>query len=136
MVPKMDTGTTGSKSLSAPPGRKNQSAPHVSFITTGDNQLLFFNFSTMLPNFGTGFTGITKFLVIWYILHGDDDVLRALLGDDEFWEDYDEMNRVDGLCASANFVHEVIVRWKECYASCNEHIWEMFVRLSLSAMLR
>ena len=56
------------------------------------------------------------------IKHGDDDVLRALLGDDEFWEVYDEINRVDGLCASANFVDEVIVRWNECYTSCNEHI--------------
>ncbi len=68
MVPKMDTDTTGSKNLSVPPGRKNLSMPPVSIITTGGNQILYLNFGTMLPNFGTGFKWITKFLVIWYIL--------------------------------------------------------------------
>ena len=52
MLPKRDTVTTDSISMVP---EKILSAPPVSFVTTGGNQIFISNFGTMLPNFGTGF---------------------------------------------------------------------------------
>ena len=56
MLPKLDTVTTDGIRVYQHVSRKSLSAPSVSFVTTGGNQIFIFNFGAMLPNFGTDFT--------------------------------------------------------------------------------
>ena len=53
----------------------------------------------------------------------DNNVILAVLGDDDMWNKYDEDIKMDGLCVCAEYIHNIMSRRNECYTQNGDDMY-------------